>query len=279
MCTARVVIGAGADGIERMAARLNGPAFAPHRHDTYAVGVTLAGVQSFRYRGATRHCLAGECHILHPDELHDGRAGTAAGFSYRILYLSPALIRAALGADRPLPFVPDPVSADRRLVGLVAAALRDLQAPTDPLAATELVARLADLLDALSPGPRGRTAALALDGLTRVRERLADAAGEVPSMAALERLAGLDRWTLARQFRLAFGTNPSRYRTQRRLERARQSIAAGAALADAAAAAGFADQSHLTRQFKQAYGLTPGGWRSALSETPAMRRRNESFSR
>jgi AraC-like DNA-binding protein len=35
-------------------------------------------------------------------------------------------------------------------------------------------------------------------------------------------------------------------------------------LAQAASEAGFADQSHLTRQFKQAYGLTPARWASAV---------------
>jgi hypothetical protein len=34
-------------------------AFAPHRHDTYAIGITLAGVQTFRYRSEQRHCLPG----------------------------------------------------------------------------------------------------------------------------------------------------------------------------------------------------------------------------
>jgi hypothetical protein len=60
-------------------------------------------VQTFRYRGETRHCLPGECHILHPDELHDGRAGTPEGFGYRIVYVDPALVQQALGG-RALPF-------------------------------------------------------------------------------------------------------------------------------------------------------------------------------
>jgi AraC-like DNA-binding protein len=46
----------------------------------------------------------------------------------------------------------------------------------------------------------------------------------------------------------------------RRLELARAAIASGAPLAAAAAGAGFADQSHMTRQFVRAYGLTPGRW-------------------
>jgi AraC-like DNA-binding protein len=35
-------------------------------------------------------------------------------------------------------------------------------------------------------------------------------------------------------------------------------------LADVAVAAGFADQSHMSRQFKRAYGLTPARWAAAL---------------
>jgi AraC-like DNA-binding protein len=44
----------------------------------------------------------------------------------------------------------------------------------------------------------------------------------------------------------------------RRLDRARAFIRAGTPLVDAALRCGFADQSHMTRQFRQAYGLSPG---------------------
>jgi len=45
--------------VERIEASFTGLAFTPHRHDTYAIGITLAGVQSFDYRGATRHSQPG----------------------------------------------------------------------------------------------------------------------------------------------------------------------------------------------------------------------------
>ena len=83
-------------------------------------------------------------------------------------------------------------------------------------------------------------------------------------MATLETLSGLDRWTLARQFRARFGTSPARFRTMRQLDRVRGLIEGGASLADAALAAGFADQSHMTRHFKRAYGMTPGRWAAAI---------------
>ncbi|MEA2930845.1 MAG: hypothetical protein QOG38_3273, partial [Hyphomicrobiales bacterium] len=67
-------------------------AFAPHRHDSYAVGVTIRGEQSFGYRGTTQHSLGGCTFVIHPDEKHDGRPGTAGGYGYRILYVAPHLI-------------------------------------------------------------------------------------------------------------------------------------------------------------------------------------------
>ncbi|MCE3590073.1 AraC family ligand binding domain-containing protein, partial [Escherichia coli] len=73
--------------VERMEARFTGDAFEPHRHDTYAIGVTLHGVQTFRYRGEKRQSLPGNIMVLHPDEVHDGGAGTDDGLRYRMIYL------------------------------------------------------------------------------------------------------------------------------------------------------------------------------------------------
>lgn len=83
----------------------------------------------------------------------------------------------------------------------------------------------------------------------------------------LEGVTGLDRYTLARHFRARLGTSPYRYLTMRRLDHARSCMAAGESLADAASASGFADQSHMTRQFRRAYGLPPGRWRAMHVES------------
>src|SRR5262245_24216991 len=79
-------------GVELFRAWFGGrsEAYQKHRHDTYAIGVTDAGVQVFDYRGAVRHSLPGEVAVLYPDELHDGRPGTREGFGYRIVYVEPA---------------------------------------------------------------------------------------------------------------------------------------------------------------------------------------------
>ncbi len=46
-----------ASGLDRIEAYFAGFAFDPHRHDTYAIGRTLFGVQSFHYRGGMTHSM------------------------------------------------------------------------------------------------------------------------------------------------------------------------------------------------------------------------------
>lgn len=257
-------VASGGPGVERIAAGFSGQAYDPHRHDTYAIGITLAGVQSFDYRGARADSRAGGALVIHPDERHDGRSGGGAeAFSYRMAYVAPRLIRDALGSRAcALPALRDPVSRDPRLVRAVRALLSDLDAPLEPLAMDAALADLADALLALDPSSARTTRREA--GMSAAVERArcfldAHAVTGVRSQT-LEDLTGLDRYTLARQFRRRLGTSPHRYLVMRRLDRARAAICAGTPLAEAALAAGFADQSHLTRHFAAAFGMTPGVW-------------------
>jgi AraC-like DNA-binding protein len=247
--------GAAAPGLERAEVHLSTCAFEPHRHDTYAIGITTSGVQTFRYRGRRRVCLPGELHVLHPDETHDGAAGTDDGFGYRILYVAPELVRDALSGAA-LPFVADPVQKPARAIASV---LADLDEPISDLARAEIVAAVADVLRALAGAPE-HGCTIDLRAVELARDYIVSHAREQTPASTLEEITGTDRFTLARHFRRAFGTSPDRYRTLRRLALARAAIEQGVPLAQAAARAGFADQSHMTRQFKRAYGLTPARW-------------------
>src|SRR5579859_7880973 len=128
-----------AAGIELFSARLRGQPFSPHRHDVYAIGVTDEGIQAFGYRGAVEHSLPGQVFVLHPDEIHDGRADGSDPFGYRQIYLATDRIAAALpaltGKPTTLPFAA-PVADDPVLAGVVLAAFAGVP---EPLAADALV--------------------------------------------------------------------------------------------------------------------------------------------
>lgn len=134
----------------------------------------------------------------------------------------------------------------------------------DDVARIEISVMVADMLAAATKDVRP-SGSLRLRSLALVRDALAAQPARQHSMDELEALAGLDRWTLARQFRNAFGTSPGRFRTMRQLDRVRRLLRSGTPLAEAAVDAGFADQSHMSRHFKRAYGLTPARWVSAFA--------------
>lgn len=141
--------------IERIEAWFGGHGYDPHRHDTYSIGRTMSGVQSFHYKGSMRHGIPGNTLVLHPDELHDGMAGTEAGFRYRMAYVDPALIQQVLGGVS-LPYVPGGLSDDLRLYNASQPFVQAMDHPLDSLEEQDALFDLAMALRAVAGKPRGR---------------------------------------------------------------------------------------------------------------------------
>ncbi|HUC22618.1 MAG TPA: AraC family transcriptional regulator [Streptosporangiaceae bacterium] len=248
-----------ADGVELFRARLRGRPFSRHRHDVYAIGVTEEGVQAFDYRGTVERSLPGQVYVLHPDELHDGRADGPGLFSYRQIYVTPDRIAAALpaltGRAMPLPFA-SPVTDDADLARIVRTAFA---CAPEPLALDGLVLQLAQGLlrsgvTSLKTTLRCRIDQPAVErGRDFLRSRLT-----IAQSSEVEAVTGLDRYQFARQFHALYGTSPYRYSVMRRLDAARSWLHDARPLAETASEAGFADQAHFTRRFKGAFGMTPG---------------------
>ncbi|MBI3707129.1 MAG: helix-turn-helix transcriptional regulator, partial [Proteobacteria bacterium] len=163
----------------------------------------------------------------------------------------------------PLPFVGEAVVGDGRLHAAIRAAFADWDEAAEDLRFDEVMARLAHALASLDRAiprrPLGRVSARAA-GLAR---EFLDANCLRPvASETLERITGISRFALARHFRACFGTSPHRYAVMRRLDHARSLLRAGVPLAQAAQDSAFADQSHMTRHFKNAYGVAPASWRA-----------------
>jgi len=261
---------ASTSGVLRIEAQFAGHGYDPHRHDTYSLGITLNGVQSFNYRGARRDSVPGQSIVLHPDELHDGHAGDETGFHYQMLYIEPRLVQEALG-DRAssLPFVQDAVSESPRLRYSIMSSLEDLTRPLESLEIDQLVTNLSDALLFHDPSAQKQSSCLnsasSKRAVSLARELIDAEAVRSITSSELEKCTGLERYEICRQFRRHLGTSPHRYQTFRRLTKAREKIESGYKLGEVAFACGFSDQSHLTRTFKKAYGLTPGHYQKIMT--------------
>ncbi|MFC7329415.1 AraC family transcriptional regulator [Marinactinospora rubrisoli] len=258
--------------LEAMHAHFERHVYHRHSHDGYSFGVTERGAQAFRCRGALRTSTAGMVMAFNPDDPHDGHAADVIGFTYRIVHIGPEVVADVLadlrgGRESP-PLFAEPVVHDP----VLARALRWLHADLlggagtlrrdESLAAAVLamVRRGATRAPGAPPPARGRENERVA---RRVRELLAEAGSEDVAAADLAAGAGCSRFTVYRAFRAVHGMAPSDYQRLLRLRAARRMIGSGTGITDAAARAGFADQSHLTRWFTRYYGITPGTYRDA----------------
>lgn len=98
--------------------------------------------------------------------------------------------------------------------------------------------------------------------MRRLREYIEANLSERIDLAVLAGIAGLSIFHFAREFKQSTGVTPHHYVVHKRVERARKMLAGtDFSLSEIAFAAGFSDQSHLTRHFRRTVGMTPREFR------------------
>lgn len=235
--------------------------FARHTHDEYGIGVLLAGAQrSWSGRG-TVEAGAGDLITVNPGEAHDG-APIGQSRTWAMIYLAPQKVRAIVldireGKSADMEFA-NPVIRESLTARRFEASYAALQHGDDEAAYERLMMLVAGLLHD-NPVDRGYA-----PSLTQAKARIDDDPTGHHSLEDLAEGAGVSCFQMVRSFARLTGLTPRAYVVQRRLDFARTMIRHGSELADAAIAAGFADQSHFHRSFTSRYGLTPGTYAAAM---------------
>lgn len=92
--------------------------------------------------------------------------------------------------------------------------------------------------------------------------------GGTARVSHLARETGFSQRLVTGRFAVQVGVAPKAAARILRFERAAAAVSAGRPLADVAAMTGYADQSHLTREFASLAGTTPAAWAAAAPPTP-----------
>jgi AraC-like DNA-binding protein len=245
-------------------------------HQTYTIRTCLdsagTGVE-WTYRRKVHYSTARSCMLMEPGELHVTHRLTPPGrVNFRVLMLSPSLVERAaqeLNVRPSRPHLKLATQPDPAFFGAFAAFHASLEQPATILERQSrfttcvrlLLERCTEGLWPFFPARAGRAA------LERARELIHDRYWENITLDELTTTADMSRFGLVRAFTAAFGLPPHAYQIQVRLARARALLRAALPPAAIAADVGFADQSHLTRHFKRAFGVTPGEYRRASAST------------
>lgn len=223
-----------------------------HVHDRVVVGLCLAGSRRFVFRDGEWLAGPGALAIIPAGEPHACLAGPGPDQ----VYLALALDARWLAGPPAGPAVDPPrVLVDRDAADSLVRCVRALETGAGP--AGELARALAGRLGL------GRGAGRPVHPAARLaRERIEAAPEEALPLAELARLVGVSPFYLERVFARDIGVPLGDFRLDRRVRLAVERLRAGDDPAAAALAAGFCDQSHLTRQFTRRVGAPPGRCRA-----------------
>ena len=244
--------------------------FARHTHERFGIGVIYHGAQKSHSGRGMVEAMAGDTITVNPGEVHDGTPIGDAGRSWRILYFDPSLIADTIhdvseGSSATFEFT-HPVFQDAGIARCFQQLFHGMT--TDSSAAVELLReesllRLCAHVMRQQNGFRG--AQSIPDAISNARNLIDDDPASPVTLDDLAQESGLSRFQILRAFAKTTGFTPHAYLVQRRIHLARRLIAQGLSLADAAAASGFADQSHMTRIFVRKYGVSPGAYADAVA--------------
>lgn len=248
-------------GLSLLCADFTSHDYATHTHDAFVIAVTEAGGAQVASRGRIEAAGRDTLFVSNPEEPQAAWLGDSPRWRYRSFYLTQRAIDAVAG-DLGIACVPHftrNLIADPALIARLGRLHRTLQHDRDDFRARE---RLVDTVGALfrrhgsggdriTPAPRDRVLADRVIALMRAR------CTEPLRLATLAQAIGLTSFQLIGLFKRTLGVTPHAFLVDVRLGRACRELRLGRPLADAALAAGFCDQSALSRHFKRRYGITP----------------------
>jgi AraC-like DNA-binding protein len=239
--------------------RLSGamPSSAWHSHASLVLGRVDRGRRVLRLVGTAFNLGPGDGFAIPPDIAHAWDAATDT--AYRVLTVDPARARVPSWSASQI--------RDTAWTEVFDATHAAVETGDDD--AQTHAATLLAVTDRLLPRRRDDRK---LPGAVLRARRLTSQRLEYPlALAELGAQVGMSQWHLHRLYHRGWGLTPAQHRLEARLRAARALLLTGSSVAYAAAATGFADQSHLCRTFSRLMGVPPSVWLKQIAHRQTSR--------
>ena len=237
-----------------------------HTHDRATVAVILNGSFDGLMRHSSHPCPSATTLTEPPGELH-GNLFERAGAEVLTIQPDPGrleLLEPFAGVLREVSHM-----RDLAVASLARRAARELRTPDQvtPFAVEGLVLELLAVAARLREATADGTGRRPPGWLGEARALLHDRSHEHLRIADIAGAVGVHPANLARTFRMHYGTPVGSYARRLRLTWAASQLGStDDPIAQIALEAGFFDQSHFTRAFRQSHGVTPLAYRKAIKE-------------
>ncbi|GAB7524239.1 AraC family transcriptional regulator [Paraburkholderia sp. 2C] len=247
-----------------------GHRYPPHAHDTHCLVLITSGSVVVNIAGHIDTLRRGDIVPLDADTMHAAHAGESGSWKMRVAYFLPddlAAYTESIGLPVRSRFdVPATIVRDAPLAQSVYGVSWCSEVNDDPFKRSETLAfAIGHMLSvhaaqrATLPSPRVEPRVI-----RSVKEQLqADLAGKW-TLASLAAEHALTPFVLLRAFIRSAGLSPHAYQQQARIRYAQKRLKQGAAISLVAREAGYSDQAHFTRVFKQYTGVTPKSFQMAV---------------
>ena len=251
-------------GLEMVDAQFTDTVFGKHAHAGFVISVVDAGVMHFSHRGAMHNALPGELSVVGPDELHTGSKGKGEGWRYRALYPSAermSELNHSLFGINQVPRFRQSIVRDQRLSQQMSLLLSKLNNGAEALDIEVHWEML--LVNLLLQETQGRSTSVFTNAQTNiesVRDLLTDCYQQKLSLEDIAQQAGISKFHLIKEFKRCYQLTPHQYQIQQRLNHARAQLKRGINAVDVALNCGFHDQSHFSKAFVSAMGITPSAY-------------------
>jgi AraC-like DNA-binding protein len=240
--------------------------YARHSHAHFSIGAITAGRSTYVHEQAQFEVAAGTVVLMNPGDVHACNPIDDQPWSYVMLYVeTPWLtdLQHQLGFGAELEFRRfsathlEDARLFRDLTALYAVLVDEQQDVLRKQSAA--VEFFSDLQVSLNPA--GKPLRETNDKLERAADYIREHCTDLLSLDDICAAAQLSPSYLIRAFKSRYGMTPHAFLVNQRIQFARERLRRGQLIADVALEAGFADQAHFQRAFKQHLAATPGQYR------------------